>query len=102
MTAPEYPIKQSLHNSAGGPVHVKSSKQKLVTKSSTEAELVALSDYARQALCPLDAEFFASPGVRGWTGRHAPGQHERHGTYQAWCVVIRVLHVCVCAISLSI
>jgi hypothetical protein len=33
-----------------GPVHVKSSKQKLVTKSSTEAELVALSDYASQAI----------------------------------------------------
>ena len=28
----------------GGPVHVKSTKQKLVTKSSTGAELVALSD----------------------------------------------------------
>ena len=34
----------------GGPVHVKSTKQKLVTKSSTEAELVALSDYASQAV----------------------------------------------------
>ena len=34
----------------GGPVHVKSTKQKLVTKSSTEAELVALSDYASQAI----------------------------------------------------
>jgi hypothetical protein len=33
-----------------GPVHVKSVKQKLVTKSSTEAELVALSDYASQAI----------------------------------------------------
>ena len=33
-----------------GPIHVKSTKQKLVTKSSTEAELVALSDYASQAL----------------------------------------------------
>ena len=33
-----------------GPVHVKSTKQKLVTKSSTEAELVALSDYASQAI----------------------------------------------------
>jgi hypothetical protein len=29
---------------------VKSTKQKLVTKSSTEAELVALSDYASQAI----------------------------------------------------
>ena len=28
----------------GGPVHVRSTKQKIVTKSSTEAELVALSD----------------------------------------------------------
>ena len=35
---------------AAGPVHVKSTKQKLVTKSSTEAELVALSDYASQAI----------------------------------------------------
>ena len=35
---------------AGGPIHVKSTKQKLVTKSSTEAELVALSDYASQAI----------------------------------------------------
>ena len=35
---------------AAGPVHVKSTKQKLVTKSSTEAELVALSDYAGQAI----------------------------------------------------
>jgi hypothetical protein len=34
----------------GGPVHVKSTKQKLVTKSSTEAELVALSDYASQTV----------------------------------------------------
>jgi len=33
-----------------GPVHVKSTKQKLVTKSSTEAELVALSDYASQVV----------------------------------------------------
>jgi hypothetical protein len=33
-----------------GPVFVRSSKQKLVTKSSTEAELVALSDSASQAL----------------------------------------------------
>jgi hypothetical protein len=34
----------------GGPVFVRSTKQKLVTKSSTEAELVALSDSASQAL----------------------------------------------------
>ena len=34
----------------GGPVDVKSSKQKFVTKSSTEAELVAASNYASQAL----------------------------------------------------
>ena len=34
----------------GGPIHVKSTKQKIVTKSSTEAELVALSDYASQAI----------------------------------------------------
>jgi hypothetical protein len=33
-----------------GPVHVKSTKQKIVTKSSTESELVALSDYASQAI----------------------------------------------------
>ena len=33
-----------------GPVFVRSTKQKLVTKSSTEAELVALSDSASQAL----------------------------------------------------
>ena len=35
---------------AAGPSHVKSSKQKIVTKSSTEAELVASSDYASHAL----------------------------------------------------
>jgi hypothetical protein len=33
-----------------GPVHVKSGKQKIVTKSSTEAELVGASDTASQAL----------------------------------------------------
>ena len=33
----------------GGPVFVKSAKQKIVTKSSTEAELVAASDSANQA-----------------------------------------------------
>jgi hypothetical protein len=33
-----------------GPVHVKSSKQKTVTKSSTEAELMGLSDMAGQAI----------------------------------------------------
>jgi len=33
-----------------GPIHAKSSKQKIVTKSSTEAELVAASDSANQAL----------------------------------------------------
>jgi hypothetical protein len=33
-----------------GPLHAKSSKQKIVTKSSTEAELVATSDSANQAL----------------------------------------------------
>jgi hypothetical protein len=33
-----------------GSIQVKSSKQKIVTKSSTEAELVALSDYASQAI----------------------------------------------------
>ena len=33
-----------------GAVHCKSSKQQIVTKSSTEAELVALSDSANQAL----------------------------------------------------
>lgn len=35
---------------AAGPVHVRSSKQKLVTKSSTEAEVVGLSDCAGQAI----------------------------------------------------
>lgn len=34
----------------GGPVYSKSSKQKIVTKSSTEAELVAVSDTATQLL----------------------------------------------------
>jgi hypothetical protein len=34
----------------GGPVFAKSGKQKIVTKSSTEAELVALSDTASQAI----------------------------------------------------
>ena len=34
----------------GGPVYAKSTKQKIVTKSSTEAELVALSDFASQAI----------------------------------------------------
>jgi hypothetical protein len=33
-----------------GPVHCRSTKQKIVTKSSTEAELVALSDTASQAI----------------------------------------------------
>jgi hypothetical protein len=33
-----------------GPVHCKSAKQQIVTKSSTEAELVALSDSASQGL----------------------------------------------------
>ena len=33
-----------------GPVHCKSCKQRIVTKSSTEAELIALSDSANQAL----------------------------------------------------
>ena len=33
-----------------GPIHVKSAKQKIVTKSSTEAELVGLSDTASQAM----------------------------------------------------
>jgi hypothetical protein len=33
-----------------GPVHAKSVKQKIVTKSSTEAELVATSDSANQTL----------------------------------------------------
>jgi hypothetical protein len=35
---------------ATGPVHCKSAKQQIVTKSSTEAELVALSDSASQGL----------------------------------------------------
>ncbi len=34
----------------GGPVYNKSSKQKIVTKSSTEAELDGLSDSVSQAL----------------------------------------------------
>ena len=34
----------------GGPLYAKSSKQKIVTKSSTEAELVGLSDTASQAI----------------------------------------------------
>lgn len=34
----------------GGPVYAKSAKQKIVTKSSTEAELVAVSDHASQAI----------------------------------------------------
>ena len=34
----------------GGPIFAKSSKQKLVTKSSTEAELVGLSDSATQVI----------------------------------------------------
>ena len=35
---------------SAGPVYVKSSKQKIVTKSSTEAELVAVSDTASQCI----------------------------------------------------
>jgi hypothetical protein len=35
---------------SAGPIYVKSGKQKIVTKSSTEAELVALSDSASQAI----------------------------------------------------
>jgi hypothetical protein len=34
----------------GGAIHVKSSKQKLNSKSSTEAELIALSDYSSQVI----------------------------------------------------
>jgi hypothetical protein len=34
----------------GGPIYAKSSKQKIVTKASTEAELVALSDSAGQGI----------------------------------------------------
>ena len=34
----------------GGPVYNKSTKQKIVTKSSTEAELVALSDSVSQSI----------------------------------------------------
>jgi hypothetical protein len=34
----------------GGPVYTKSTKQKIVTKSSTEAELVGMSDTASQAI----------------------------------------------------
>ncbi len=34
----------------GGPVYTKSTKQKIVTKSSTEAELVGISDTASQAI----------------------------------------------------
>jgi hypothetical protein len=37
-----------------GAVNCRSSKQQIVAKSSTEAELVALSDCANQALCIRD------------------------------------------------
>ena len=43
-----------------GPVHAKSSKQKLVTKSSTEAELVSLSDNISQVIWTRD--FLMSQG----------------------------------------
>ena len=38
------------HCGEAGPVFVKSAKQKIVTKSSSESELVCLSDNASQAL----------------------------------------------------
>ncbi len=44
----------------GGPIHVKSSKQKLVSKSSTEAELIGLSDYTSQIVWTRD--FLAHQG----------------------------------------
>ena len=43
-----------------GPVHAKSNKQKLVTKSSTEAELVSLSDNISQVI--LTRDFLMSQG----------------------------------------
>ena len=43
-----------------GPLLAKSTKQKLVTKSSTEAELVAESDFASEAICSRD--FLAAQG----------------------------------------
>jgi hypothetical protein len=45
-----------------GPLHAKSSKQKIVTKSSTEAELVAASDSANQAL--FIREFLMEQGYK--------------------------------------
>jgi hypothetical protein len=38
----------------GGAIHVKSSKQKINSKSSTEAELIALSDYSSQLIWTRD------------------------------------------------
>ena len=43
-----------------GAVSSKSTKQKLVTKSSTESELVATSDFASDALCSV--EFLKAQG----------------------------------------
>lgn len=51
----------------GGPVFVKSAKQKIVTKSSTEAELVALSDSVSQAIHLrhfLMAQGYRTPAVQ--------------------------------------
>jgi hypothetical protein len=57
----------------GGPLEAKSGKQKNVTKSSTEAELVALSDHAGRGINLRN--FLAGQGY----GVVPPGQPELHG-----------------------
>ncbi len=63
---------------AGGPLEAKSGKQKNVTKSSTEAELEALSDHARRTW-NQPTQLPRRAGIRYCAGDHLPRQHGLHG-----------------------